>query len=130
MASSRVPLDTRLYRACLNGLPLVFRRDCSDQMLNDFDDHRTDAIESGRVGAIWLFRLRMLRDMFRALTVQWVRTGWPVIGGLAMMMTLVSTSALASVWQRLGQEHHGESSRRIVGAVKWLGDTQRPSAVQ
>jgi hypothetical protein len=94
-------LDTRIYRRSLNLFPAAFRRDFSKDMLRDFEDDRTEALESGRVTAIWAFRVRMLRDFTRTLGVQWIRTGWPVIGGLAMILTLMFMSALAGVWRQV-----------------------------
>ena len=89
MTPSRLPLDARIYRGSLNLFPAGFRRDFSDDMLRDFEDDRNQALESRHAVAMWTFRVRMLRDFTRTLGVQWLRTGLPAIGGLAMATTLV-----------------------------------------
>ena len=101
MMPSRPTLDARLYRGSLRLFPIRFRRDFSDEMLRDFEDDRSEALESGRATALWTFRGRMLRDFTRTLGVQWLRTGLPAIGVLAMASTLVFLSALAHVWRRV-----------------------------
>jgi threonine/homoserine/homoserine lactone efflux protein len=104
----------------LNVLPLAFRRDFADDMLRDFEDGRSEALESGRRAAVWLFRGRMLGDVLRALAAQWVRTGWPAIGVLAMMLTFGSTSALATVWRQMDLQLPSDSPDEDVIALVML----------
>ena len=101
MVPSRLPLDARLYRGSLSLFPAAFRRDFSEDMLRDFEDDRTAALESGRAVSMWTFRARMLRDFTRTLGVQWLRTGLPAIGVIAMAATLVFMLAVAHVWRRM-----------------------------
>jgi hypothetical protein len=101
MTSSRTPFDARIYRASLRLFPAAFQRDFSGDMLRDFEDGLNEARACGRRSARWAFWGRMLGDFSRALGVQWLRTGWPVVAVLAMTITLASTSALAQVWRHL-----------------------------
>jgi hypothetical protein len=94
-------LDARLYRGSLHLFPAGFRRDFSADMLRDFEDDRIAALESGRAVALWTFRVRMVRDFARSLGVQWLRTGLPAIGVIAMAASLVFMLAVALVWRRI-----------------------------
>ena len=118
--SSRQPLDTRIYRGSFSLFPAAFRRDFSEDMLRDFEDDRHEAATSGHAAFIWVFRMRMLRDFTRTLGVQWVRTGWPLIGALAMMLTLMSTTAVASVLSRMDLRLPSGSPDEEVIAVMML----------
>jgi hypothetical protein len=95
MIVDRRPLDARLYRAALRLCPGEFRRDHGDEMACDFDEARREAAASGG-RALWVFRLLVGADLARTLVVQWLRTGLPVIGGAALLCTLLLASAVAS----------------------------------
>ena len=91
----RTPLDARLYRLGLRLCPGEFRRDHGDEMACDFEDARSEAAASG-TRAVWAFRLLVGTDLARTLAVQWLRTGLPVIGGAALLFTLLLANAVAS----------------------------------
>jgi len=101
MTSSRTSVDARIYRAALRLFPAAFQRDFADDMLRDFEDGLDEARRCGRASARWFFRGRLLADFARTLGLQWLRTGWPIVGVLAMAITLASTAALATVWRRM-----------------------------
>lgn len=93
--SPRTPLDARLYRIGLRLCPGEFRRDHADEMACDFEDARSEAAASG-TNAVWQFRLLVGADLARTLVVQWMRTGLPLIGGVAVIVTLLLANAVAS----------------------------------
>jgi hypothetical protein len=87
--------EGRLYRAALSLFPAAFRRDHGDEMARDFDEARREAAGSGR--AVWLLRCGMALDFVRALAVQWVRTGLPVIALTSILLSLLIAGGLAAV---------------------------------
>lgn len=91
----RTPLDARLYRMGLRLCPGEFRRDHADEMACDFEDARSEAAGSG-TKAVWMFRLLVGADLARTLVVQWLRTGLPLIGCVAAVVTLLLANAVAS----------------------------------
>ena len=92
-------LDGRLYRAALSLCPDGFRRDHGDEMVRDFDEARHEAAADGE-RALWLLRCLMAIDLVRTLTVQWVRTGLPVIALASVFVPLAIAEGIASVARR------------------------------
>ena len=91
-----LPLDARLYRTVLHLFPPAFQDAFADDMLQDFVDARAEAGPRGRAR----FYARTAADLVRTVPVQWWRTGWPVIIGLAATITVSTGSAVAAVWPR------------------------------
>jgi hypothetical protein len=92
--------DGRLYRAALHLCPGEFRREHGDEMGSDFDDARREAASAGGA-AVWTLRLLMSVDLGRTIVVQWLRTGLPVIGCVALCCSLALIAAFASVARRI-----------------------------
>jgi hypothetical protein len=92
--------EARLYRAALRLCPGEFRRDHGDEMACDFDEARGEAASVG-ASAVWTLRLLMGLDLTRTIVVQWLRTGLPVIGCVALLCPLVVGAAVASAVRRL-----------------------------
>jgi hypothetical protein len=90
--------DARLYRAALHLCPGEFRREHGDEMARDFDEAR-GALAGAR--AVWTLRLLMGLDLARTIVVQWLRTGIPAIGCVALVCSVVVTAGLASAVRRL-----------------------------
>ena len=85
-------LDASSYRAGLRLCPPAFRREYSDQMLQDFEDACREAADTGSMSRL---RLQMGIDLIRTLGVQWFRSGWPVIILLSVLPMLAAASGLA-----------------------------------
>jgi hypothetical protein len=85
-------LDASSYRAGLRLCPPAFRREYSDQMLQDFEDACREAVDAGGMGRL---RLQMGLDLIRTLGVQWFRSGWPVIMLLSVLPMLAALTGLA-----------------------------------
>ncbi len=92
--------DAWLYRAALQLCPGEFRREHGDEMAGDFDEARGDVASAG-ARARWILRFVMGLDLARTILVQWLRTGLPAIGCLALACSLVVTVGLASTVQHL-----------------------------
>jgi amino acid transporter len=92
-------IDARAYRAALHLLPPGFRREFSEQMIRDFDDARAEAVATGRSRELWAFRARMGLDLARAIPMQWLRTGLPIIAAAAILLTFGITSTLAAIFR-------------------------------
>jgi len=99
-ADIATPIDARLYRAALHLCPGEFRRDHGGEMICDFDDARSEAAGAG-AKAVWGFRLLVYADLGRTLVVQWLRTGLPLIGGTAAIISLLLGNAAASIARRI-----------------------------
>ena len=95
MADGRIPLDARLYRAALRLCPGEFRRDHGDEMACDFVEARREAAAVGPK-AMRIFRVHVGVDLARTIAVQWLRTGIPVIGCLALFASLFLLNAVAA----------------------------------
>jgi hypothetical protein len=95
-----VPLDTRLYRTGLCLCPGEFRRDHGGEMAGDFACARREIAAQGSA-ALWTLRLQMAIDLARTIVVQWLRTGLPAIGCVALACSLLVTVSLASLVRRL-----------------------------
>ena len=96
MAADPAPsVDARLYRAALRLCPGEFRRDHGDEMICDFDDGRSEAAAAGPK-AVRVFLMLGAVDLARTLVVQWMRTGLPVIGCVAVLVPLLLANAVAS----------------------------------
>jgi hypothetical protein len=95
-----VSFEARLYRAALHLCPGEFRRDHGDEMACDFDEARGEAAASG-AGGRWVLRLLMGVDLARTIVVQWLRTGLPAIGCVALLCPLVVGAGIASAVRRL-----------------------------
>jgi hypothetical protein len=87
-------LDGRLYRAALSLLPGAFRRDHGAEMARDFDDARQEAADSLR--AIWGLRCCMAIDLVRTWSLQWFRTGLPLIAVASIVLSLAIAEGLAA----------------------------------
>jgi hypothetical protein len=92
--------DARLYRAALYLCPGEFRREHGVEMACDFDEACAEVAPAG-ARAAWTLRLLMGADLARTIVVQWLRTGLPAIGCVALLCSLVLTAALASAVRRL-----------------------------
>jgi hypothetical protein len=92
-------LDGRLYRAALSLCPAGFRFEHGDEMARDFDEARGEAVATGD-RALWIFRLLMAVDFARTFGVQWLRTGFPLIGLASVLVPLALAEALATVARR------------------------------
>jgi hypothetical protein len=93
-------VDARLYRAGLRLCPGEFRREHGEEMAGDFDEARGEAASIGTT-AVWTLRLLMGVDLSRTIVVQWLRTGLPAIGCVALTCSLALTAGLASVARRI-----------------------------
>jgi hypothetical protein len=91
----RTPLDARLYRTGLRLCPGEFRQDHAGEMACDFEDARREAAAAGTKG-LWMFRLLFGADLARTLLVQWMRTGLPAIGVVAVLVPLLLANAVAT----------------------------------
>jgi hypothetical protein len=101
MAGEHSPsFDARLYRAALHLCPGEFRREHAGEMAFDFDEARGEVASAG-ARAVWTLRLLMGVDLARTIVVQWLRTGLPAIGCVALLSSLVLAAALASAVRRL-----------------------------
>jgi hypothetical protein len=89
-------LDGRLYRAALLLCPAGFRREYGDERARDFDEARGEAAATGD-RALWILRLLMAADLVRTFGIQWVRTGFPVIGVASILVTVGLAEGLATV---------------------------------
>lgn len=99
-AHSLASFDALLYRAALRLCPGEFFRDHSEEMACDFDEARGEAASTG-ARAVWTLRLLMAVDLARTIVVQWLRTGLPAIGCVALTCSLALTAGLASVARRI-----------------------------
>jgi hypothetical protein len=90
-------LDASSYRAGLRLCPPAFRREYGDQMQQDFEDACREAADTGGMGRL---RLQMGLDLIRTLTVQWIRSGWPVIMLLSVLPMLGALAGLARLVDR------------------------------
>jgi hypothetical protein len=97
---STASLATRCYQAALYLYPPAFRREFLREMVRVFDEVRHDAQDSSPGGGRWSFWARMIADLARTIALQWMRTGWPVIGALSVLYPLTAVSALARFWRR------------------------------
>jgi hypothetical protein len=93
--------DARLYRVGLSLYPPAFRRDFATDMLRDFNDARTETQSSGRHRDLWILRARMGTDLLRTISLQWLRTGLPLIAVLSLTCALVAAATLVSLWPRM-----------------------------
>ena len=69
-------------------------------MACDFDEARGEAAYTG-AKAVWTLRLLMGVDLARTIVVQWLRTGLPAIGCVALLCSFVLAAGLASAVRRL-----------------------------
>ena len=89
-------LDGRLYRAALLLCPERFRREHGDEMARDFDDARREAAVAGE-RALWHLRVLIGIDLLRTFGVQWIRTGWPIIGLASFLAAVTLAEGLATL---------------------------------
>jgi hypothetical protein len=89
-------LDARLYRAALRLCPPGFRRDYADEMVADFNQAHDEASSTGN-HAVWRFRLLMAVDLARTFSVQWSRTGLPLIALVSLVVPLTLVEGLATL---------------------------------
>jgi hypothetical protein len=93
-------LDSRLYHAALFLYPPAFRREFSSEMILDFNEARDETQQAGDGRGLWAFRADISADLVSTVVLQWMRTGWPVIVLLSMIVPLTAASALATLWKR------------------------------
>jgi hypothetical protein len=93
-------LDGRWYRMALSLCPPAFRREHGDEMAQDFDEARGEAAARGD-GALWMLRLLMAIDLTRTVTGQWLRTGFPVIALVSVLVSLAIAEGLAAIARRV-----------------------------
>ena len=93
-------LESRLYRAALRLCPGEFHRDHGPEMAFDFDEARDLAAVAGS-RAVWALRLLIALDLVRTIVVQWLRTGLPAIGAVALGCSLTLIAGFASVARRV-----------------------------
>jgi hypothetical protein len=91
------PLSTavHVYQVLLHCYPPSFRREFGAEMVCDFDDASRDAWTAGgwsTVGALWLV---VCVDFVRTVAMQWIRTGWPVLVGISLAVSLSCCALLA-----------------------------------
>ena len=84
-AEHSASFDARLYRAALHLCPGEFRREHGEEMACDFDEARGEVASAG-ARAVWMLRLLMGLDLARTIVVQWLRTGLPAIGCVALAL--------------------------------------------
>jgi hypothetical protein len=112
------PLDSRLYQAALFLYPPAFRREFSSEMVRDFNEARAETEQRGHRRSLWAFRADMSADLVSTVVVQWIRTGWPVIVLLSMIVPVTAASALARLWQRTHVVlPHGSSDADVTALV-------------
>ena len=95
--AARVTMAAGIYRALLRLYPGQFQKEFAADMALDFADASDEAWErSGWVGmvAVWS---RVAADLMSSLTLQWVRTGVPLLALLAMTGAVLSASAALQV---------------------------------
>ena len=92
---SPASLDSRLYRAALFLYPPAFRREFSSEMILDFNEARDETQQAGDGRGLWAFRADISADLVSTVVLQWMRTGWPVIVLLSMIVPL--TAAMSPV---------------------------------
>ncbi len=100
-AESPLSFEARLYRAALRLCPPEFRREHGDEMAADFDEALGELSSTGRTRRLWTLRWAMGVDVGRTIVVQWLRTGLPVIGVIAVCTTLLLAAGVASAARRL-----------------------------
>jgi hypothetical protein len=88
-------LEGQCYRIALMLCPPLFRREHGDEMSRDFDDLRGEAATRGN-GALWTLRFAAAIDLVRTASVQWLRTGLPVIAFVAASVQLAIALGLAA----------------------------------
>jgi hypothetical protein len=118
------PFDGRLYGAALQLCPGEFRREHGDEMASDFHEALGEAAAAG-ARAVWTLRLLLGIDLARTIVVQWLRTGLPAIGCVALLCSLLLTVGLASVARSLidrvpGNKVDPESLLVLLAAVAVL----------
>jgi hypothetical protein len=69
-------------------------------MAQDFDEARGEAAARGD-GALWMLRLLMAIDLTRTVTGQWLRTGFPVIALVSVLVSLAIAEGLAAIARRV-----------------------------
>ena len=90
---ARSCLADAVYRALLRLYPLHFQQDFASDMALDFADASDEAWQRRRwrgVAGIWT---RAAADLAGSLTVQWVRTGIPLIALLSVSAAVCAASA-------------------------------------
>jgi hypothetical protein len=111
-------LEGWLYRAALALCPDRFRREHGDEMARDFDEARREAEAAG--GAVWIITFVMAVDIVRTVVVQWLRTGFPLIGVASIIVTLTLAEGLATVARRAAIRMPAEAVRDEVLGVLLL----------
>ncbi len=81
-------------------VPASFAGSMATEMACDFDEARGEVASAG-VRAVWVLRLLMGLDLARTIVAQWLRTGLPAIGCVALVCSLVVSAGLASAVRRL-----------------------------
>lgn len=95
-AAAAASIAVRLYRACLAACPPAFRREYGEEMVRDFADACADA-RGGGGRAVWRFSLVMAIELLGTVWTQWMRTGWPAIALVSVLVPLTLAEALAAL---------------------------------
>lgn len=65
-------------------------------MLLDFVEAHREAAANGDA-ALWVLRFAMAVDLVRTVAIQWLRTGFPLIGLASVLITLALAEGIATV---------------------------------
>ena len=101
----------RLYRMALLLYPPAFRREYAADMLLDAADARAEAAADSRRDGLWRWRLHIALDLVCTFSVQWLRTGLPLIAIVAAAIPLAMTAGLASIARRVRFEIPADAPR-------------------
>jgi len=116
-AESPLSFEARLYRAAVRLCPPEFRREHGDEMAADFDEALVE-LSSTRRTQVWVLRWAMGVDVGRTIVVQWLRTGLPIIGVIAVCTTLLLAAGVASAARLMTMRIRADAAASdIVGVV-------------
>jgi hypothetical protein len=96
MPAAAHSLDCRLYRAGLALCPASFQREYAAQMVEDFTEALDEASRASGRASLWRLRGEYGFDLVRTFGVQWTRSGLPLIGLAALVVTLTLVEVLAN----------------------------------
>jgi hypothetical protein len=90
-------LSERIYRAALRLYPGAFRREFAREMALDFDEAGREAWQHRGWHGLLAFWGRMTADFTGSVTVQWMRTGLPLITLVSALVAAGVTGAAAQI---------------------------------
>ena len=94
---SVIDVVARLYYAALFLYPPAFRREFSSEMARDFDEATEETRLAGRWRDLLALWTRIGTDLARTVTVQWLRTGLPIVFLCSVVGAIVAASVAANV---------------------------------